>query len=64
MLLENGYFSGLVRMQMIQEARHTIDIAYFSIGKGRSSDLLMGALFEAADRGIRIRVLLDGSLMG
>lgn len=60
MLLENGYFSGLVRMQMIQEARHTIDIAYFSIGKGRSSDLLMGALFEAADRGIRIRVLLDG----
>ncbi|MGE7118710.1 phospholipase D-like domain-containing protein [Peribacillus sp. NPDC046944] len=60
LLLENGYESGRARMQMIQEATDTIDIAYYSIAKGKSTELILGALIDAADRGVRVRVLLDG----
>ncbi len=60
LLLEDGYNSGIARIKMIQEARNSIDIAYYSIGKGESTDFVLGALFQAADRGVRVRVLLDG----
>lgn len=60
MLLENGYESGRARMQMIQEAEDSIDIAYYSIAKGKSTELILGALFDAADRGVQVRILLDG----
>ena len=60
MLLENGYESGRARMQMIQEANDSIDIAYYSIAKGKSTELILGALFDAADRGVKVRILLDG----
>ncbi|PEJ34272.1 phospholipase [Peribacillus butanolivorans] len=60
LLLEDGYESGLARMRMIQEAQHSIDIAYYAFGKGKSSELILGALFEAADRGVKVRILLDG----
>ncbi|CAH0294427.1 Cardiolipin synthase C [Peribacillus sp. Bi96] len=64
LLLEDGYESGLARMQMIQDAQHSIDIAYYSISKGETSELLLGALLEAADRGVKIRILLDGICHG
>ncbi|MBK5462061.1 phospholipase D-like domain-containing protein [Peribacillus sp. TH27] len=60
LLLEDGYESGLARMRMIQEAQHSIDIAYYAFGKGKSTELILGALFEAADRGVKVRILLDG----
>ncbi|MGE7879076.1 phospholipase D-like domain-containing protein [Peribacillus muralis] len=60
LLLEDGYESGMARMQMIQEAEDSIDVAYYSIAKGETSELLLGALIEAADRGVKIRILLDG----
>lgn len=60
LLLEDGYNSGVARIKMIQEARHSIDIAYYALGKGESTELILGALVEAADRGVHVRVLLDG----
>lgn len=63
-LLEDGYEAGRVRIQMIQESEKSIDIAYYSIGKGESTDLIMAALFKAADRGVHTRVLLDGIANG
>lgn len=64
LLLENGYDSGKARIQMIKEADQSIDIAYYSLGKGETTELFLGALLEAADRGVRIRVLLDGICHG
>ncbi|MFJ7753641.1 phospholipase D-like domain-containing protein [Peribacillus muralis] len=64
LLLEDGYESGMARMQMIQEAKDSIDVAYYSIAKGETSELLLGALIEAADRGVKIRILLDGICHG
>ncbi|MED3984525.1 phospholipase D-like domain-containing protein [Peribacillus simplex] len=60
LLLEDGYESGLARMRMIQEAQRSIDIAYYAFGKGKSTELILGALIEAADRGVKVRILLDG----
>ena len=37
---------------------------YYSIAKGESTDLIMAALFKAADRGVYTRVLLDGIANG
>ncbi|MEK1830491.1 hypothetical protein AAAC51_19695 [Priestia megaterium] len=45
-LLEDGYEAGRVRIQMIQEAEKSIDISYYSIGKGESTDLIMAALLK------------------
>ncbi|MFD4929489.1 phosphatidylserine/phosphatidylglycerophosphate/cardiolipin synthase family protein [Peribacillus butanolivorans] len=64
LLLENGYESGLARMEMIQDAQNSIDISYYSIGKGESTELLLGAIIDAADRGVRVRILLDGICYG
>ncbi|MES1041368.1 phospholipase D-like domain-containing protein [Peribacillus simplex] len=64
LLLEDGYESGLARMRMIQEAQHSIDIAYYSFGKGKSTELFLGALIEAADRGVKVKILLDGLTHG
>lgn len=60
LLFEDGYESGLARMRMIQEAQHSIDIAYYAFGKGESTELFLGALIDAADRGVKVRILLDG----
>ncbi|MBD8134477.1 phospholipase D family protein [Bacillus sp. CFBP 13597] len=64
LLFEDGYESGLARMRMIQEAQHSIDIAYYAFGKGKSTELFLGALIDAADRGVKVRVLLDGMAHG
>ncbi|MDQ7862928.1 phospholipase D-like domain-containing protein [Peribacillus frigoritolerans] len=60
LLFEDGYESGLARMRMIQEAQDSIDIAYYAFGKGESTELFLGALIDAADRGVKVRILLDG----
>ncbi|MBT2646590.1 phospholipase D family protein [Bacillus sp. ISL-34] len=60
LLLEDGYESGLARMRMIQDAQQSIDIAYYAFGKGKSTELFLGALIDAADRGVKVQVLLDG----
>ncbi|MBL3645382.1 phospholipase D family protein [Bacillus sp. RHFB] len=64
LLFEDGYESGLARMRMIQEAQHSIDIAYYAFGKGESTELFLGALIDAADRGVKVRILLDGIAHG
>ncbi|MCK2001147.1 phospholipase D family protein [[Brevibacterium] frigoritolerans] len=64
LLFEDGHESGLARMRMIQEAQHSIDIAYYAFGKGESTELFLGALIDAADRGVKVRILLDGIAHG
>ncbi|WP_210340862.1 phospholipase D-like domain-containing protein [Alkalicoccobacillus gibsonii] len=60
LLLEDGFESGQVRMQAIKEAQSSIDFISYSVQKGKTSHLFMAELFEAADRGVHVRVLLDG----
>ena len=58
-LLPVGIDSFLLRMEMAEAAERTLDIQYFLIQSDDTGQLLIEALLRAADRGVRVRVLLD-----
>lgn len=58
-LLPVGIDSFLLRMQMAAVAERTLDVQYFLIQSDDTGRLLIEALLKAADRGVRVRVLLD-----
>ncbi len=49
----------LIRMQMINAAQRTLDLQYFIFRGDETGRLLTGAVLHAADRGVRVRVLVD-----
>ncbi len=49
----------LMRMQMINAAERTLDLQYFIFRGDETGQLLTGAVLRAADRGVRVRVLID-----
>lgn len=59
-LLEEKSFSALARINLIENAEESIDVAYYTIHEGYIADLLLGMIFDAADRGVKVRILLDG----
>ena len=58
-LLPVGVDGFLTRVQMINVAEHTIDLQYFIFHEDHTGALLNDVLLRAADRGVRVRVLLD-----
>src|SRR5688500_2300556 len=58
-LFPSGLDGFLVRMQMADAATATLDVQYYIYHQDETSKLLSGALLRAADRGVRVRVLLD-----
>jgi putative cardiolipin synthase len=58
-LLPVGIDSFLLRMEMAQAAGRTLDVQYYLIQSDDTGQLLIEAMLEAADRGVRVRVLLD-----
>jgi cardiolipin synthase C len=59
-LLEEKKFSALARINLIENAEDSIEVAYYAIHKGYIADLFIGMLLDAADRGVKVRILLDG----
>ena len=49
----------LIRMQMINAAERTLDLQYYIFRGDETGRLLTDALLHAADRGVRVRVLID-----
>jgi putative cardiolipin synthase len=49
----------LTRVQMIDGAERTLDLQYFIFRGDETGRLLTDALLRAADRGVRVRVLID-----
>lgn len=49
----------LTRVQMIDAAQRTLDLQYFIFRGDETGQLLTAALLRAADRGVRVRVLID-----
>jgi putative cardiolipin synthase len=49
----------LLRMQMINAAERTLDLQYFIFRGDETGRLLTEAVLHAADRGVRVRVLID-----
>lgn len=58
-LLPSGLDGFLTRVQMADAAERTLDVQYYIYRQDRTSKLLSDALLRAADRGVRVRVLID-----
>ncbi|MEP6997668.1 MAG: phospholipase D family protein [Betaproteobacteria bacterium] len=58
-LIPVGIDSFLMRMEMAQQAERTLDVQYFVIENDDTGKLVQEALLQAADRGVRVRLLLD-----
>jgi putative cardiolipin synthase len=58
-LLSVGVDGYLTRMQMIDAAERTLDLQYSIFRGDDSGRLVTEALLRAADRGVRVRILLD-----
>ncbi|WP_462408521.1 phospholipase D-like domain-containing protein [Neobacillus sp. Marseille-QA0830] len=59
-LLEEKEFSWLARVNLIENAQESVDVAYYAIHQGYITDLLLGMILDVADRGVKVRILLDG----
>lgn len=59
-LIESTEDAISVRLDLIEDAEHQIDFAYYRWSEGKVSNLMLGSILEAADRGVQIRILLDG----
>src|SRR6185503_3281797 len=58
-MLAVGVDGFLARVQMVNSAERTLDLQYFIFRADETGKLLTSAVLRAADRGVRIRVLID-----
>lgn len=57
--LPNGIEALGARLRMMEAAQSTIDAQYFIVKKDRAGALFTGKMLLAADRGVRVRLLID-----
>ena len=58
-LLSDNADALIARLALVALARETVDIQYYIIHSDASGQLLAHHLIEAADRGVRVRILVD-----
>ncbi|HET8817804.1 MAG TPA: phospholipase D family protein [Pseudidiomarina sp.] len=58
-LLDDGKDAFAARMLLAQQAEHTLDVQYYVWRHDRTGTLLFEAIHAAAERGVRVRLLLD-----
>ena len=58
-VLMNNDAAFAAKLRLIAEARESLDLAYYIFSDDHTSSLLSQALIEAADRGVRVRLLVD-----
>ena len=57
--LADGLAAFGARLRLIEAAEQTIDMQYFLMKGDTAGEIIAGKLLEAADRGVRVRILLD-----
>ena len=57
--LANGVEAFAARSALIKNAQYSLDLQYYNMEKGLSTRLLLREIVAAAERGVRVRVLLD-----
>lgn len=57
--LSDGVDALGARLRMMENAQSTIDAQYFIVKKDRAGALFVGKMLLAADRGVRVRLLVD-----
>lgn len=63
-LVEDPLVSLGTRIRLISEAKSTLDISYHSMHMGESADYFLAAILDAAERGVKVRLLFDGMSSG
>ncbi len=63
MTLERGELSLLTRGWLVEHAQRSIDVQYFIWNPDNVGRLAMDAFLRAADRGVKVRVLVDDFLL-
>ena len=63
MLLGSGMDALAARTALFAKAEKSIDVQYFTVRNDMAGNLFFQALLEAADRGVRVRILLDDVLV-
>ncbi|WP_319782938.1 phospholipase D family protein [Oceanisphaera sp. IT1-181] len=58
-LLSNGLDAFVTRLSLMEAADQTLDVQYYLFHKDATSKLFTHYLVRAADRGVRVRLLLD-----
>lgn len=64
LLIETPEDAFAVRVQMIRAAEKSLDIAYYALATDACGQAFLGEVLSAADRGVRVRILLDGKING
>lgn len=63
-LIASGTDAFLSRLAMVRMAEHSVDLQYYSVHDDSMSQLLLEEMLRAADRGVRVRVLIDDLNIG
>ncbi len=58
-VMANGEAAFMTRSVLADAAERTLDLQYYSVGDDLSTDLLLLRILVAAERGVRVRILLD-----
>lgn len=58
-VVTRGQLAFMVRAALADSAERTLDLQYYSVGEDLTTDLLLLRIVSAADRGVRVRILLD-----
>ncbi len=58
-LLPSSHEAFLARAELIRAAQRSLDLQYYIVHDGLSTQILMDELLAAADRGVRVRLLID-----
>ncbi|AZD11311.1 Cardiolipin synthetase [Pseudomonas chlororaphis] len=58
-LLSDSTEAFMARAELIRNAQSSLDLQYYIVHDGISTRMLVDELLKAADRGVRIRILLD-----
>nr|WP_207203862.1 phospholipase D family protein [Pseudomonas sp. TH31] len=58
-LLSNSTEAFMARAELIRNAQTSLDLQYYIVHDGISTRMLVEELLQAADRGVRVRILLD-----
>ena len=63
-LIATGKDAFLTRIAMVRMAERGVDMQYYSVNNDRTAQALLRELVLVADRGVRVRVLIDGLNIG
>jgi len=58
-LLHDGLSAFIARVSLIETARASLDLQYYIFSNDTTGRIIISRLLEAADRGVRVRVLVD-----